>query len=389
MKVLFINSVYGRGSTGRIVQQLGKALEEQGDSYMVAYGRGEKLDDPHCYYIGSPLNVYFHAGLSRLTDRAGFYSKKSTKKLLEFIRSYEPDVIHLHNLHGYYLNIELLFQYLKEKYRGKVVWTLHDCWTFTGHCTHYTYVGCENWKTGCSRCPQKSEYPASWGLDSSRLNYTEKKRLFCGVPNLTIVTVSQWLKGEAEKSFLKDYPICCVYNGIDTSVFRPVDNRVKQELGIENKKMILLVSDGWTERKGYDRALAVAAQAPADWHFVMVGMARKQIEKLPENITGFERIWSQQKLIEFYSASDVFFNPSVEETFGLVTAEAIACGTPAVVMDATACPEPLCGHGAVLKEQDPCAAVQAILQGCSLKGRTVNLPFSTEKMVCGYLSIYS
>ena len=388
MKVLFINSVYGHGSTGGIIQQLGKALEEQGDCYMVAYGRGDKMDDPHCYYIGSLLDAYLHAGLSRITDRAGFFSKRATQKLLDFIRGYTPDVIHLHNLHGYYVNIELLFEFLKAEFSGKIIWTLHDCWAFTGHCTHYTYAECEKWKTGCNKCPQKSDYPASWGLDCSCLNYIEKKSLFCGVPNLTIVTVSQWLKGEVEKSFLKDYPIHCAYNGIDTAVFHPVENHVKQELGIQNKKMILLVSDGWTERKGYGCALDVAEKAPADWHFVIVGLSKNQIRKLPDNITGFERIWNQQKLVEFYSAADVFFNPSVEETFGLVTAEAIACGTPAVVMNSTACPEPLCGHGMVLKERNPYEITFFIAHAFSLKETYVWFPLSVEKMVRGYMSIY-
>lgn len=339
MRVLFINTVYGRGSTGRIVADLGKMLEENGHEFKVAYGRGDNSSDPHCYRIGNDVDMYIHAGLSRITDRAGFYSKAATKKLVEYIKGYNPDIIHLHNLHGYYLNIEILFKFLAEEYTGRVIWTLHDCWAFTGHCVHFTYAGCDKWKTGCSHCPQKGEYPSSILCDKSEENYTEKRKMFTSVDNLEIITVSNWLKSIVESSFLSEKIVTCIYNGIDTERFRPVPNKVKEELGITGKKMILLVSDGWIEQKGYSTVLEVAKAAPCDWRFVMVGLTKKQITELPENIIGFERIWNQDKLIEFYSAADVFFNPSLEETFGLVTAEAMACGTPAIVMNSTACPE--------------------------------------------------
>lgn len=339
MRVLFINTVYGRGSTGRIVSDLGKMLEENGHEFKVAYGRGDTGVDPHCYRVGNDLDMYIHAGLSRITDRAGFYSIIATRKLIDYIKIYSPDIIHLHNLHGYYLNVEILFKFLANEFKGRVIWTLHDCWAFTGHCVHFTYAGCDKWKTGCSNCPQKNEYPASFFFDRSFKNYKEKRDLFTVVKKLEIVTVSNWLKETVEKSFLQNLKITCIYNGIDTERFKPVPNQVKEELGITDKKMILLVSDGWIEQKGYSTVLEVAAAAPSDWRFVMIGLTKKQVAELPGNIIGFERIWNQDKLIEFYSAADVFFNPSLEETFGLVTAEAMACGTPAVVMNSTACPE--------------------------------------------------
>lgn len=392
MKVLFINSVYGRGSTGRIVKDLGEALEKQGHSYMVAYGRGEKLADPHCYFIGSKASVYFHAAMSRLTDRAGFYSKAATKKLVRFIGEYAPDVIHLHNLHGYYLNIEILFDYLKTQYKGKVVWTLHDCWAFTGHCSYYSHAGCHKWKTGCHRCPQKAAYPASILADNAKDNYSRKKQTFCGVPNMTIVTVSQWLKKETEQSILRDYPIKHVYNGVNLEAFCPVQNEIKQELGISKKKLVLLVSDGWDARKGYETALAVAAVAPSDWHFVMVGLTLAQIRNLPSNITGLERIWNRQKLIEYYSAADVFFNPSLEETFGLVTAEAMACGTPAVVMNSTACPELIADSlcGAVLQLGSSPESMVKALNGAFQReaARESAARFKQSKFLQGYMTQY-
>ena len=232
-----------------------------------------------------------------------------------------------------------MFKYLAEDYKGRVIWTLHDCWAFTGHCVHFTYAGCDKWKSGCGNCSQKYEYPASYIFVNSAKNYNDKKKMFTAVKNLEIVTVSKWLKETVEKSFLKNSKVTCIYNGIDKDKFKPVPNKVKEELGISEKKMILLVSDGWIEQKGYSIALNVAKAAPSNWCFVMIGLTKKQIFELPSNIIGFEHIWNQEKLIEFYSAADVFLNPSLEETFGLVTAEAMACGTPAVVMNSTACPE--------------------------------------------------
>ena len=393
MKVLLINTVYGRGSTGRIVADLGKLLEEQGHSYMVAYGRGDHHDDPHCYRIGNDGDRYLHAGLSRITDRAGFYSKSATRKLLDFIRDYAPDVIHLHNLHGYYLNIEVLFEFLATEYHGRVIWTLHDCWALTGHCVFFTYAACDKWKTECEHCAQKGEYPKSAALDQARRNYVQKKQLFTGVGNLEIVTVSNWLKDIVCESFLRDCKVQCIYNGIDTMRFHPVENSVKAELDIENHPMILMVSDGWDKRKGYDTILEIAKAAPPEWRFVMIGLTEAQIRQLPENIIGFEQIWNQDKLIEYYSAADVFLNPSREETFGLVTAEAIACGTPAVVMDSTACPELIVDDGmgtVVEKEADAAAYIQATQKLLERQKRCV-LPeqFTKRAFLNAYSELYS
>ena len=390
MRVLFINTVYGRGSTGKIVADLGKMIEENAGEFKVAYGRGDNSADPHCYRIGNDPDMYIHAGLSRITDRAGFYSRKATQKLVEFIRAYDPDIIHLHNLHGYYLNVEVLFRYLSEEYRGRVIWTLHDCWAFTGHCVHFTYAGCDKWKTGCDHCPQTREYPASLLRDRSRKNYDDKKRLFTSVENLEIVTVSNWLKQTVEASFLNTKKITCIYNGVDTDRFRPTPNHVKEELGISDKKMILLVSDGWIEQKGYSTVLEVAKAAPSDWRFVMVGLTPKQIQALPGNVIGFERIWDQDKLIEFYSAADVFFNPSLEETFGLVTAEAMACGTPAVVMRSTACPELITDSdcGAVIEKEESVPGIIQTLEKIIETGRVNAFLFGKNAFLTGYQSLY-
>lgn len=389
MKVLFINTVCGKGSTGRIVKEIGQAVEAQGGSYMVAYGRGPQTDAAHCCKIGGKLHIYAHALLSRVTDKTGFYSRLATKKLVNFIREYAPDVIHLHNLHGYYLNVEILFHYLKTEYTGKVVWTLHDCWAFTGHCVHYTCAGCDKWKTGCHTCPEKGRYPSSMLADRSKKNYLDKKRIFTGVSNMTIVTVSQWLKEQVQQSFLGVYPVERIYNGIDYARFRPLESNIREEMGLTNNKMILSVSDGWEDRKGFGRLLDVARHAPADWRFVIVGLSKDQISSLPENCIGMERTWNQEELIRLYTAADVFYNPSVEETFGLVTAEAIACGTPAVVINSTACPEPLMGCGIVLQTTQTREALDAISATVAQPKPQLQQDFPCDKMTAGYLSIYN
>lgn len=259
--------------------------------------------------------------------------------MIEYIRKYDPDIIHLHNLHGYYVNIEILFKYLKSEYKGKVVWTLHDCWAYTGHCTHYTAVGCNKWKKDCKKCVQKKEYPTSIFKDNSYNNYERKKSLFTSLENMTIIVVSDWLAGQVKQSFLKKYSIVRIYNGIDHNIFRYIETNIKEELKIGNKKMILCVSDGWNERKGYNDIIKWADKLNDEVRFVIVGLDEKQIEKLPSNIIGLKRTQNIEQLVELYSAADLFFNPSKEETFGMVTAEAMACGTPILAYNTTACAE--------------------------------------------------
>ena len=386
MRVLFINTVDKRGSTGRICREIGEAVERDGGEYRIAFGRGQ-VTDAHGYRIGSDLSLRHHALMARLFDRAGFFSRRATKKFLAFLREYNPDIIHLHNLHGYYLHLPTLFTYLKEEFRGKVVWTLHDCWAFTGHCCHYTRVRCSRWQSECHSCPQRGEYPRSLFLDSSRRNFRDKQRLFTGVGQMTLVTVSHWLEDEVRKSFLGEYPILTVYNGIDFSRFRPVENNVRKRHGIEGK-LILSVSDGWTEGKGLRRILEVAHRADDSFRFIVIGLSEKQLSALPPNVIGLPRTASQSELIEYYSAADVFFNPSTEETFGLVTAEAIACGTPALVMRSTACHEVVLhsGGGRILEPDADSDACLAALDSLAKEATVPDLrAFSIEEMQNAYV----
>lgn len=396
MKILFINTVYGKGSTGQIVKTLGEAVLKRGGEYVAAYGRGERLEDSHCFMFSSRIGVMMHAGLSRITDKAGFYSYNDTKKLIEYIKNYNPDIIHLHNLHGYYVNIKLLFEYLREEYFGKIIWTLHDCWSYTGHCAYYSFAKCNKWERLCNNCIQKNSYPQSILFDNSKKNYQEKKALFTQLRNkLTVVTVSKWLEGEVKCSFFKDCSIRTIYNGVDINKFKPQMSLSRSKYGIGNKYMFLCVADGWDLRKGYEKVIELSKAINKKAVIVIVGINKKQRKTLPDNVIGIEHIENQKELIDLYCAADVLFNPSKEDTFGLVSVEAMACGTPVIVLDSTANPEVAGGES--------CGKI--LDRDCRFKGDISSLYinkkekenacmvrvkeyFSTEKMVDSYIKLY-
>lgn len=338
MKVLQINTVCGRGSTGRIVTDIAELIIDDGGECKIAYGRYDSPRAVDSVKIETTLGNYVHAVKTRFCDRQGFASKKATKKLLLVIEEYRPDIIHIHNLHGYYVNVKILFEYLSKK-NIPVVWTIHDCWSFTGHCVYYDYVGCDRWKDGCHNCVKKRQYPESIFIDNSKKNYKQKRQLFNLLNNLTVVAVSDWLKGQIEQSFMKKHKIIRIYNGIDRNIFKPTDSNLKETLGISDKYIILGVADSWSERKGVSYFIELAKKLEKDEVIIMIGLNADEIKALPKGIIGFERTDSVEELVKFYSAADVVLNPSYEETFGLVTAEALCCGTPVVVLNATASPE--------------------------------------------------
>jgi glycosyltransferase involved in cell wall biosynthesis len=247
-------------------------------------------------------------------------------------------VIWLHNIHGYYIHIGLLFDYLRTC--GKqIFWMLHDCWTFTGHCSHFSFVGCDKWKTGCHHCPQKGQYPASLVLDNSKNNYEKKRALFTGIPNMTLITPSYWLANLVKQSFLQEYPVEVVYHTVDTEVFCPTESDFRQRYGLDGKKIALGVASIWDDRKGLYDFVQLATMLDSSWRIVLVGIKPEQGKILPDNVITIPRTNSQKELAEIYSAVDVFVNPSREETFGLTTVEALSCGTQAVVYKGTACEE--------------------------------------------------
>ena len=382
MKVLEINSVCGSGSTGRIACQIADVVVHNGGEARVAYGRSyyEKGCNVPSYRIGSDIDVKIHVGLARITDRQGFYSKKATKRFVEYVKQYNPDVIHLHNIHGYYLHIPTLFNFLAE-FDKPVVWTLHDCWAFTGHCAHFDFVGCEKWKTGCHHCPEKAMYPKSIFLDQSKRNWEEKKRLFTSVPNMTIVTPSHWLAELVQDSFLNKYTVQVIHNGIDLNVFKPTSSSWKEDHEI-TKPIVLACAAMWGQRKGYGDVLKLAESLP-DYQIVIVGISEKQARKLASNIMGIQKTDSVAELVKIYSVADVFINPTYEEVLGLVNIEAIACGTPVITYHSGGSPECIDdSSGIVVPKGDINALAVAvnkilnnsiiIIRNCIEKGKSFN-----------------
>lgn len=334
MKVLMINVVCGIRSTGRICTDLAAALEAQGHEVKIAYGREDVPEQFQKYAvrIGNDLDVKLHGLKARLMDGAGFGSKRVTEKFIEWVKVYDPDVIHLHNIHGYYINVEVLFKYLKECGK-KIIWTLHDCWSFTGHCVYFDYVNCDKWKIGCKHCPQKAEYPARIGPDMSKRHYALKKKLFTDVENMILVTPSQWLADLIAESYMKEYRTKVIYNGVDTSVFKPTKSNVKEKYNCQNKKIVLGVAAVWDKRKGLNTFIELARQLADCYQIVLVGLNKDQIEQLPRNIIGIERTNSIKELVELYSAAEVFVNPTLEDNYPTTNIEAIACGTPVITYE--------------------------------------------------------
>lgn len=330
MKYLFINSVAGYGSTGRIVAETCRKLQEEGHECAIAWGRVKhNIDDIQNYQIGTKLDLYFHAIKTRVFDGEGFGSKRATKKLVKWIEQYNPDVIWLHNLHGYYVNIEILFDYIKSR-KVKVIWSLHDCWTFTGHCTHFVVPQCDQWLEHCAYCCQTRRYPTCYFKGNAYGNFARKKEAFTGVEDLSIITPSRWLKNQVERGFLKEYPVEVRYNTIDTTVFQPTPSDFIEQNNLQGKKIVLGVASIWEKRKGLYDFLKLAEKLDESYKIVMVGFKKNQIANLPDNIIGISRVNSEAKLAEIYTAADIYLNLTYEDTYPSTNLEAQACGTPCV-----------------------------------------------------------
>ncbi len=339
MKVIEINSVAGKQSTGRIVSEIKKELLARGHECMIAYGEKDSPDRDGNYHIGSELERYIHAAKARVFDTAGFESNHATRVFLRVIDEYQPDIIHLHNLHGYYLNIELLLDFLAKK-KIPIVWTLHDCWAFTGHCSHFLSAECDKWKIECNNCPQKREYPSSLICDRSRTNYLRKKNVISKIENLSVVTPSHWLSSVVQESFLQSAKRYVINNGIDISVFKP---GYQMQLGEEfdGKKIVLAVSSVWTQLKGYDDLKVINRLLDKKrYKLVVIGVNSKQQEDLKQQgIFSVTRTESAIELAKWYDKAFVFINPTYEDTFPTVNIEAIASGTPIITYRTGGSPE--------------------------------------------------
>ncbi len=338
--LLQVNSVVNRGSTGKIVEEIGRLADANGWISRVAYGRESNDSTLNRYYVGRKGDILEHYAVSHLFDRHGLGSKKSSQKFVKWITEKQIDIIHLHNIHGYYLHYPTLFEFLKET-QMPVVWTLHDCWTFTGHCSHFADINCIKWKTGCHHCPKTKNYPASLFIDNSKNNYQFKREYFNGLKNLEIVTVSDWLGGLVKESFLGNYPVRTIHNGVNMNVFKPhlEHSAVDEKYNLKDNWIAIAAATAWSAQKGLEDYKKLSALLAEDEFIVLVGLSEKQIEELPSNIIGILRTDNQDELSMLYSRANVVLNLSRQETFGMTTAEGFACGTPSIVYNATASPE--------------------------------------------------
>ena len=368
--LLQINSVVGYGSTGRIVEMLGIKSIENGFSSYIAYGRYCLASKSNIIKIGSKYSIIQHGLLSFVLDRHGFGSRNSTIKFINEIERIKPDLIHLHNIHGYYINIEILFNYLL-KTNIPIIWTLHDCWSFTGHCAHFSYNECEKWKKHCNNCPQIKCYPKSIFFDNSEFNFLKKKKLFTSLNRLTIVTVSEWLSSVVSNSFLNIFPRIVINNGIDLSIFYKRNNSdfVKKKYGIQNKTILIGVATSWSLRKGLYDYHKLSKILPQDVVIVLVGLTDNEIKKLPKNIVGIKKTDNVDELANLYSAADIVLNLSYEETFGMTTIEGFACGTPSIVYNATASPELVDEKTGIIVEKGDIEGVLNAIYHISQKGK--------------------
>lgn len=364
MKVLMINVVCGIRSTGRICTDLAVALEKQGHEVKIAYGR-ENVPEQYQKYavrIGSDLDVKLHGIKARLFDGAGFGSKKATKKFIGWVKEYNPDVIHLHNIHGYYINIEVLFEYLKSCGK-KIIWTLHDCWSFTGHSAYCDAINCEKWKDGCYQCPQIQEYPKAL-MDFSKLNWKKKRALFTNIPNMTIVTPSHWLEENVKKSFLKEYSVEVIHNGIDTSQFYPMENDFREIYKLENKYILLGAATVWDDMKGYSDFIRLSELLDDTYKIIMVGVTDEQIKKLPSKILGIKRTASVKELAYIYNSADLFLNLTYCDNYPMVNIEAMSCGTPVLTYKTGGSPEIVEKYGGVVIPKGDLNGVVTAVKEC-------------------------
>ncbi len=345
-KLIQINTVCNT-STGHIMTDIQRAAIAEGYETLSIVGRRKPVQDMPCEKIGNTFSFWIHVGLTTIFDRHGFGSYFTTRKIIRRLRQENPDIIHLHNLHGYYLNLPLLMRYLSTEFQGQIFWTFHDLWPITGHCAHFASAHCMKWREECHHCIRKRQYPISLFRDASKKNFCDKKRMFTSLRKLTIIVPSDWMKQWIEKSFMKDYKVHVIANGVDLAQFHYDDGDVARRLLIrgkygipENRKIILGVASVWDKSKGINDFISLAGVIDDLYQIVLVGVSNKQCKLLAKHgIIGIKRTDDRNELTSLYSMADVFINPSVEESFSLVTVEAFACGTPVIVLDTSAVKE--------------------------------------------------
>ena len=363
-KLLEISVVCGIRSVGRIAADIAQEYEKNGWECKIAYGR---LDVPEncqrfAVRIGDQLNLAVHGISSMLLDRQGLASKKATERFLHWANGYDPDLLWLHVIHGYYINYEMLFAWIKSRPQMKIYWTFHDCWAFTGHCCYFTAEKCQKWKTGCYKCPLKNRYPSSYFLDNSQDNFNRKKAAFTGVKDMTIICPSQWLADLTKISFMGCYPIKVIHNRIDLSAFVPTNGDFKEKYQLQEKNVVLGVASSWDWRKGLRDYIALSQKLPEEYVVLVVGLFEKQIRdirkdlpesrysKESESVTRYvsdghadllcmTKTDNVRQLVELYTLAFVYANLSYEENYPTTNLEAAACGTTVLTYRTGGSPE--------------------------------------------------
>ena len=360
MKVLQINSVCGIRSTGRIATDIHQLLTDQGHESVIAYGQLDPKNCDRTIKVGNQKDINIHGVISRVFDRHGFGSKKATEDFLRRVEEYGPDLIHLHNIHGYYLHVGLLFDYIKNK-KIPVVWTLHDCWSFTGHCAYFDFAGCSKWQSECHNCPQKKSYPASLFLDQSRRNYRDKKEIFNGVKDLSFVTPSYWLRGLLKESYLSSYDAYVINNGIDLDTFKPRKSSFRKKHQLDESFVMLMVSSEWTNRKGLQYLVRFNETLKSNEKIVLVGLTEELKKSLPDSMVKITKTDNIEELAEIYASCDVLINPTLEDNFPTTNLEALACGTPVITFNTGGSPEAVDEEtGKVIPQGDLSALREAV-----------------------------
>lgn len=391
LKVIQINA-HARLSTGNIAAAITEKLDNDSKQFYAIEQREEK--SAKRFY--SKFERTFDIAMTRLTGMDSVWSWGNTNKIIKELKRENPDIIHLHNLHGFYLNYKKLFRYIK-KNNKKVVWTLHDCWALTGHCPHFDYIGCNKWKTECKNCPQyKQSYLKSYLFDRSKHNHKTKKKSFLGVENLVVVTPSEWLASLAKESFLGTYPVKVVNNGVNTENFSICENETFKDIIPADKKVVIAVTSSWGKLKGYDDVIEISRRLPEDYVVVMVGVTAVQKKSLEgERIIAITRTHNQRELAELYSSAKVFVNATYEETYPMVNIESLCCGCPIVTYKTGGSVETINeSTGIIVEKGNVDAMIEAVIEVSNrdydreTMSSEAKKRYSKENMVEGYIKLY-
>ena len=377
MKIVQINTTAISGGTGRVCRGISKILDQRGIENYTLFTTGAS-DSPSQIKYTTEREIKLQALKSRIFGNYGFNSRAMTKRVIAQLDRIKPDIVHLHNLHGHNVNLEMLFKYFKENPQIKLFWTFHDCWTFTGYCPYYELTSCDKWKSQCKRCPQKKSF--SWFFDKSTKLQVKKRELFESL-DITITTPSSWLAEVVKQTYFAKNEIKVIHNGVDLEMFKITESDFREKYGLQDKKIALGVAANWGERKGLDVFIELSKRLPNDYQIVLVGTNNKIDKLLPSNIISVHRTEDKKELAGLYTMADVFVNPTRDEVFGLVNIEALACGTPVITFNTGGSPECIDDTcGIVVDKNDVDTMEEAIKAACEDKMFTKDACVERAKM---------